>query len=470
MLDQIEKNLLILLDPLGTEKEAEWQFVPWREKKRFLMTSGVDRKRSIRTVYCFERRDLISYFLFRWYTIIKGLKKGCRAILYLNDGLLSSLFDARSASAYRIFAADHLPRLKKLHRRLILLLPLWLRAEKRYISIGEKIVIGSDSNCTWKGDLKRIDFMFFSNMSGKLLLTNSKTFKSGTGIVFKATSNSDYVSVMEKEFATMSFIAGLQKNVPVIPSIGKRFQTSNNTFFTEEYVRGRTLREIIQGFSSKKDIEGTCAIIDHLDRWFMAYSALFQGVRRPLVSFYGHLFNAFDALYGTEQKAHDISAMAYKVLAEIAHEHSGVIAIFAHNDLWPGNFMVNGEQFFAIDWERATSDRAPFFDYYWMIISTVLEYHVFTIGVIDDFSSAFRIFFKEDDSVSFHAKEKLLSFLVRHKINEKMHSHFLLLFLMEWSVQGYLALGRQTDMDKLAYGELLNFCEKGYCDIRSMGR
>jgi hypothetical protein len=152
---------------------------------------------------------------------------------------------------------------------------------------------------------------------------------------------------------------------------------------------------------------------------------------------------------------------ARETLETIVGEQVTISPITAHNDLWPGNFVVAADGLVAIDWERAVEKRAPLFDYYWMIISAAIEHHVTVIGVVD-YSRAFRLFLEEGDDVTRHATEMLKTFLGRLGLDRELHQSFLLLFLMEWSVQGYLALGRQTAMDRLAFGELTNFMETRY--------
>jgi hypothetical protein len=133
--------------------------------------------------------------------------------------------------------------------------------------------------------------------------------------------------------------------------------------------------------------------------------------------------------------------------------------ILAHNDLWPGNFVITKGGFIVIDWERATEQRAPFFDYFWMIVSTTIEY-LASETKNHNYSESVRIFLRRSDSVSCHAFEKLETFLNELGINEAYLPHLLYLFFMEWSVQGFQVLGRQTNMDHLAFGELLYYAEK----------
>lgn len=456
MPDLIERNLLILLDPAGEVGESEWRFVPWQDRRGSSASSGAEDGKAARTVYCFARGDFIDYILFRWHAKKQGVTGRGRKILYMNDGLLSSVFDAGSEAAYRAFAADHLPRPKTPRQRLVSLLPVSLRAEMRYVAIDNQPAVANERGCQAHGVSEGLDFMFFSNAAGKILLTRAETIRTGKGTVFKTTTNAGYAKVMEREYSTMNGIAGLQGNAPVIPATGNRLQIGERTFFTEQYVKGKTLREVLHTISRRNDVASVYRYIDRLDEWFQTYVSLSRGDHKPLSSCYGHLFDAFNSLYGSDRQSSRIAACALAALDEVSRGHGGVTTVFAHNDLWPGNFIVNEERVFAIDWERATPGRAPFFDYYWMIISAVLEYHVSRLGVID-YSKAMRIFLEDTDAVSNYASSKLASYLERHALDGDHHQSFLLLFLMEWSVQGYLALGSQTDMDRLAFGELLHF-------------
>ena len=458
-LDTVEKNLLIFLDPCGEMDEASWRFVFVQNTDKASIRSVVEKDMTGNTIYCFKRNEIVFYLLFIWYLKKNGLLKKSRKVFYLNDGLLSSIFDAGQTVGYRAFASDHIPSPVSLRQRLFSLLPLFMRAEKKYLVINKKNKARETTPGKYDSVLKAQDFMFFSNASGKLIMTGIETLKSGDGMVLKTTSNTEYAEVMQKEFSTMRLIVGLQGKTAIIPSAGAQIRTKGNSFFVEEYIEGKTLREILHRLSRKNDIENVRLLLDRLDAWFIIYYSLFQGKSKPLSSCFRHLFSASVDLYGSNHKIHDILDRAREALAAVEQNHSGVITIVAHNDLWPGNFIVNKERLVAIDWERATPDRAPFFDYYWMIISAILEYHVCRIGVID-YSRAFRIFLEGNDAVSRYGAVKLSAFMERHGVEKNRYNNFLLLFLLEWSVQGYLAIGRQTAMDKLAFGELLYFLKK----------
>ena len=464
MPDPVEKNLLLFLDPAEGLSQAVWRFVARPKPGRETLAALAGQGGAPGTIFCFGRSDLAGFLFLSWYAKRSALPGRARRVLYLNDGLLCSLLDADNARGYRAFAARHLPRPSRLRQRLVSLLPLALRAERRYLVVVPDSPVAPDNTGTpgsrEQALLKMQDFLFFSNPSGKLLLTSAQTLRSGKGEVLKTTANPVYAEVMEKEFATTLSIAALQGDSASLPRVGQRFRAGNRVFFTEAYVQGKSLRDLLHALSLKGDIAGIQAFLDRLDDWFERYRAAFNGDFQPLSLCYGHLFAAFSTLYGADVRAGGLLELARKTLKQIDVEHAGIAPLTAHNDLWPGNFVVGGDGLVAIDWERAVGNRAPLFDYYWMIISAALEHGVCRIGTVD-YSRAFRLLLQEDDAVSRKAIEMLGLFLERLGLDKNMARDFLLLFLMEWSVQGYLALGAQTAMDRLAFGELVAFAGTG---------
>lgn len=454
MLDKIERNLLLFLDPVGEIAESSWRFVRWQNLSRGQFCLPTKNETFEETVHCFHRSAVVWYLLFSW-SINRRAPRSTKIILYMNDGLLSSIFNADKAEGYRAFSSCHIPPPTTLRQKLTSLLPLSLRAEKRYVIIGKNITSG-EALTRDDAILCAQDFMFFSNANGKLLLTSAETLRSGKGLVLKTTSYPPYREVLEKEFTTMLEIAGRQGKTSALPFIGKRVLAGKRVFYSESYVNGKSLRDVLHTHSRRNNIFEIRACLDDLNEWFEKYQAAFRDGLKPLSSCYSHLFKAFSKLYGGHPEASRILEMAHKVVVTIARTRVGVAPITAHNDLWPGNFIVGTEGLIAIDWERAVGNRAPLFDYYWMIISAALEPLVCRIGSVD-YSRAFRLFLKQADDISQYAADKLKSFLVRLGIDKELHQDFLLLFLMEWSVQGYLALGQQTSMDMLAFGELVMF-------------
>jgi hypothetical protein len=451
VVNQIDRNLMLFLDPVGRNNDCYWNFVS--DYGRLLSGAPQD------VVYSFPR-SAIRVYLSLLLRLFFG-KHNHRSILYINDGLLSSLFDSKNSAAYQAFAERHLAKPGKIRSKIIALLPLSWRAETRYVVVYNLAV--SDSGCDDKdsAELKTQNFMFFSNADGKLLLTSAETLRTGSGMIYKTTTSPDYTEVMENEFKTMRGIAEMQDGSSSLLPVGKRLQVGKRVFFSEAYIMGTSLRDTLHRLSRNNDIHEICAFLNRLDDWFEKYRATFKAAPRPLSLCYQHLYDAFSVLYAEHPRVGALLEKARETLETIVGEQVTISPITAHNDLWPGNFVVAADGLVAIDWERAVEKRAPLFDYYWMIISAAIEHHVTVIGVVD-YSRAFRLFLEEGDDVTRHATEMLKTFLGRLGLDRELHQSFLLLFLMEWSVQGYLALGRQTAMDRLAFGELTNFMETRY--------
>jgi hypothetical protein len=448
--DPVEKNLLLFLDPAEEVNQTLWRFV-----SRPKLGAAVSEL----TIYCFDRSDLAGFLLFSWFAKRKRVRGAVRVVFFLNDGLLSSILDAENTRAYRTFAARHLPLPSKLRQRLVALLPLALRAEKKYVVVIPDRATGESSSHA-RALLKMQDFMFFSNASGKLLLTSAETLLSGKGDILKTTAHSGYLEVMEKEFSTTLAIESLRGESVSLPRSGRRLLSGNRVFFTEAYVQGKSLRDLLHSLSLKNDLVKICDFLDLLDGWFEEYRSIFKSKTLPLALCYQHLFAAFTSVYAKHDQTGIILEKMKQIVSELGRKQICIAPITAHNDLWPGNFVVGADGLVAIDWERAVENRAPIFDYYWMIISAALEHIVCNIGTVD-YSRAFRIFLQGHDLVSCRASEMLGAFLDRLGLDKIMHQNFLFLFLMEWSVQGFLALGRQTAMDKLAFEELVAFACTG---------
>jgi len=98
-----------------------------------------------------------------------------------------------------------------------------------------------------------------------------------------------------------------------------------------------------------------------------------------------------------------------------------------------------------------------------MLVSATLEY---LAGAMDvrHYSDTMDTFLKEEDEVSQEAHRLLRLFLERMGVPERHFQALLFLFLMEGSVQGYQALGRQTDMDALIFSQLLKFTGREAAD------
>lgn len=448
ILSQLEKNLLVFLDPAYRRKDDEWLFV---KPDRSVTPADLHKNQ----IFCFPRQNLCSY-LFCSLKAGFGIRqkgKKIRRVLYLNDGLLCSVFDTANTADYRAFSRNHLPRPKGLRRQLANLLPPFWRAEQRFVVIENN----PDQDITNQDDeLASTDYLFFSNPAGKLMLTKAAVFRSGTGRLFKTTSVPEYAASLQHE---QSIISSLSQRLPKNRLLQgpEDLQVRQGRFcFSEKYLYGENLREVLRNWGNSDAIPRVCQMIDRLDAWFSAYRSAFSGNKTGLSALYAQKLQIFSDLNSGDTACMSLLQHIRGLLAQLDRRHGGVIPGMAHNDLWPGNFIVQGEHLAVIDWERATEHSSPFFDYFWMIISATLEYLVGRNGV-QDYSAAFGQFLTQKDKVCCYAFHKLETFLDQLEFNKGMIHQFLLLFLMEWSIQGFLALGRVTDMDQLARGQLSEF-------------
>lgn len=442
---RIEDNLLILLDPSGQPNDGTWRFI----RANNPVCSGIMHH----VVFCFTRRDLIRYFICSLSLMFFRKKARIRRILHINDGLLCCLFSAESTAEYRAFEKRHVEQSGGFRRRLSLLLPLTLRAEQLFIAFEQLKHAGQPQS----GSLPDcLDFMFYSNAPGKLLLTKADTFTSGRGMVFKTTSSPGYEANLKREYESVRTVSGNLERPGLVPYIEDPLSINSRVYYPEMYLCGENLRTKLRSSGRSSEPREAVLILDRLDAWFSIYHASFQGERKSLCSLHARLFSTFSELNVHTPYGVPIVEYAVEFLAGVDTVHAGLVPVLAHNDLWPGNFIVTGDLLTAIDWERSTPQSAPLFDYFWMIISAVLEYRVGQNG-IQDYSMAFRQFLTLDDDVCRHARAQLECFLDGLGFEKTAHDQFILLFLMEWSTQGVRALGVSTEMDRLAQGELMAF-------------
>jgi len=454
MPDQIEKNLILLLDPSGRTAPDSWRFVHHGAPGRG-SNAPMTEDDFAQVVHCFERHQLLGFLSLALRAKLSWGKRVTRRILYLHDGNLSSLFDLEAKAAYSAFAGLFLPPAYGFTQRLRRLLPPLLKADRRYVTLISRVSPEGRSSVGGKGVPDNQDFMFFSNSSGKLLLTSGETLCTGKGLLYKTTANQAYAEVMQKEFRIMSSVAA-HGITDFMPRTGARLARGGQTYYPEEFVQGHNLRKLLHVAGRNEGADAICSYLDRLDGWFRKFGATFQGERQSLTSCYRHALTAFTSRYGSDLRGRRVLSQARSFLAVVDAAHGGVRTGTAHNDLWPGNFVVRGDRLVAVDWERGAEMRAPIFDYYWMIISAAMEYYVCRSDR-HDYSRAFRLFLCGSDGVAVHAEKKLRSFLGNLCFDQDLYRHFMMLFLMEWSVQGYMALGEQTAMDRLAYEELLFF-------------
>ena len=444
-LNQLDRNLLVFLDPVGRYADESWDFCDGFVRRK---NASPDPARNL--VLRFSRNQLIRYWIVTL-RMLFGKKRNQRKILFVNDGLLSSFFDAGNVRVYRDFAKQQIPRPKGIRQRIAAFLPLVWRAEIRFIVIFEAMVDPS-----LHSELDAYNFMILSNAGGKLLLMTSEIVRSGHGMLVKTTANKEYVSVMQKEFDVVTALSSGNRRISGIPEMGKHFQTGGRHFFTEKFILGENLREKLRALGKRGDSRQVCSILDSLDTWFVEYQTSFVGLRVAIAPLYSHLFPLFSECYGATSRS--LLETGKELLRQFDVAHSGIIPIISHNDLWPGNIVMTAHGFTVIDWERAQQHRAPFYDYFWMVVSTSIEF-LASREPQCDYSEGVRIFLRRADEVSCRTFKMLSSFLQRTGGAEEYLPHLLFLFFMEWSVQGYQVLGKQTAMDRLAFGELEHFAK-----------
>lgn len=451
-LDRTEKNLLIFLDPASRLGGNAWCFV--RPSTLLGWTANPHGGGSGRgnSIFCFSRNNLFRYVVLSLFAWIGRRRGKVRHVLFLDDGILSCFFDAGSAAGYRAYARNHLCAPKGMRNRLKMLLPPVLRADQRFIVFTEQL----DKGASGRDDIGYPDFMFYSNEEGKLMLTMAETLLKGRGRVLKCAASPCYTANLEHEHTTVRSIAGRLARLGCLPTTGDAITVNGRRFFPEDYLCGDSLREQLRMLGRAGDAEGACRLLDLLDSWYTEYRAAFTGPKTSLSSLYDRQLRLFAELNSPDSELTLLMTRMRAFLAGQDRNHDGIVPVTAHNDLWPGNFIVNGDRMMAVDWERATEQSAPLFDYYWMMISAAIEYRVGLNGQ-QDYAASFRQFIDRRDGVCHKVHEKLGDFIESLGFDRNQPLPFIMLFLMEWSVQGYRALGRQTAMDRLALGELIAF-------------
>ncbi len=450
-LRQIEKNLLLLLDPYGEFPKEAWHIVHKGED----FSTNFDTLTDSNIVYIFDRHHILHYLFFSFIASMKVPRNRVKNFYYLQDGLMAMIFPSKHGKAYLQFAKNHLPVRISLSAKIKSILPAIIKAEERYIFVRK-----NKKNKQAKSDfLNKFEFMFFSNPTGKLLVTTSETLLKGEGLIVKTTVNPAYNHTLLEEAETVGAINQHAEMKKRVPSIFKQLNTAERSFIVEEYVKGRTLREILRTPQVCRNTQLTKNYIDKLTDWFSAYRSIFKGKLRTISELYTPLFNNSNKFYHNDSLVITIINNLQKKLKVATTDHPGLTPIIAHNDLWPGNFLVTKQDIIAIDWERATPDRSEIFDYFWMIISATMEYLIGT-GHKENYSTCFRIFLQAEDPVCSYTYSKLNDFMKKIGFRNKNFSLFMQLFLLEWSVQGQTALGRKTDMDDIAIKELKKYSQK----------
>ncbi len=451
-LTEVEKNLLVFLDPTFSLDADRWIFVTTGISKCTAETRSDETGKSQNIVYRFPRKNLLSYLFWSLVVRFKYRKERVRRVLYINDWILSSFFHANRVDGYRAFTKRHIHLITgRLRWFLSLLSPVW-RAEQRFIVIGNADLAVSESI---EPEITSLDFMFFSNAAGKLIFTKSETFLTGSGQLFKTTAIPEYAKKLQIESAAVNRVRQFLRKPELVPSLQRQFKANDRCFFIENYLCGENLRWVLLDFGRHNAFKGAASVLERLDSWYAEYKSGFTSEKVPFSQFYGATLDSFTACHSDKPDFQSLSTGAERLIAILDDEYKGLITVTAHNDLWPENFILNGDQLIAIDWERATENSSPLFDYYWMMISAVLEYRVGRNG-IQDYVVSLRQFFERTDEVCCLAHRKLENFIVSLGFDKELYPQLMMLFLMELSVQGYRTFGKSTDNDRMALGELLN--------------
>ena len=448
-LSQIEKNMLLLLDVEGKKQKVKCKFFLNSEWAGW---DSRDRRKDV-CIYIFERSQIITFLISSFILFWKKPDRKISKIYYVQHGLMSVLFHSHFLRGYHLFARNHLSSQKKFSAQAKAFLPVILWAEKRFIVLEKS---DGDKEQAKHDILSQLDFLFFSNPTGKLLLTDKKTIFKGIGIIAKTTLNPTYMKTMQKEAGT---VLAITKSVAMkgrVPTILRQINLENRYIIIEEYIEGRSLREILRDPIVYKNVKLMENYFEQLEDWFQAYRSIFIGQPRAIIDLYEPLFKICKKIFHDNSVVSSLIIHLQKRLTDVSKRHNGLVPITAHNDLWPGNFLLTDTGLVAIDWERATNNRCEIFDYFWMIISTALEYKN-GVSHKENYSEAFRFFLNTDDPICAYALSKLNNYLSRLYFDIKLMPLFISLFLLEWSVQGYIALGRKTAMDEIALEELINY-------------
>lgn len=453
----IDLILTVFIDPERRIPREAWTFVHDGSGGNQLQAVETGTKDS-NVVLTFGRKSCLGYFWCRLKLFLTRQK--VRNVLYVNDGLMSSFFDANNLAAYRYFVRRHLP----CRRNLEVLLPTW-RAERRYLVFEQGIRPRGGTS-----SLANYDFLMYSNPGGKLILTTTETLRTGKGEVLKTTANPAYIEVLQKEFLTVQSISARIKGGRFLPGGIDKVDCGSTFFLREEYISGSNLMDVLTQLAitrSDKADKAVKELIERLDAWYATVLASSSGDKMKVSVFYFPVLERFSTVYARHPVTNRVVAEAKLLLSKIDDAHPGLVPVVAHNDLWPANFMIHGENIIAIDWERATSGCSGIFDYFWMMISLCIVYLKVRDG-LPDYGQSFRRFLAGSDIVSLAVHVKLKTHLERNGFVE-IYQFFMLLFLIEWSIQGWTCLGRQTPMDQLAFQELFDFLTHSSCLDRMRG-
>jgi hypothetical protein len=207
--------------------------------------------------------------------------------------------------------------------------------------------------------MKPFDFLFYSNEEGKHLFLATDDLVKGRGLIAKTAWNPTALLVAEREFCIVENLRRLNPGGGCTPRPAGRLRIGGRPVFLEEYVGGNTLRDVLIDPKVCHEDERVLEYLERLDRWFACYRGKFEGPMRPLAAFYAPLFIEYRERWPAETTIHVFSLLVEERLNKISAGHEGLIPAVAHNDLWPGNFIVRGDRLVAVD-DYLDSDRNPY--------------------------------------------------------------------------------------------------------------
>lgn len=448
----VEKNLLILIDPAGLHNDQKWTICNCTEINRKLIN------RESNLIICFQKKDFF-YFIYYFTKLSISSIRNFKLYLLTNDWIIFSIFEACNSKLYREFSKKYVNKPKTLKQLFLSILPVIFLAETRYLVIFRNDITISNKNLKFLSKLEKYNYMFFSNPFGKIILANEDTFESHDKWLIKTTSNENYLPILIKEYETITQLFCKNHKINGIPQVGEVIKVNNRQFYTEKFIVGENLREKLRKLGEIKDKNSACNILDKIDEWYMNYLKSFNDPKISFVSLYKHLPILFDKCYENDQRS--LLLLGNKLLKQLNSIIQMLTPIIAHNDLWPGNFIISNNTVTVIDWERATKNRAPFYDYFWMITSASIEWLIGSTRSTD-YSFVIKKFLNFDDDVSKYSLNKLKFFLNYYNINNDYLMHFLYLLFMELSIQGFQIFNKSTKMDYLFYDILFYFKNRKY--------
>lgn len=463
MYSWLQKTLMVFLDLSGHTKEWHWHLI--KEKVPSISEIFSQTKEDGKAILCFDRFEIVQYWTMLFKLSFCKRKFISRTVfLMIEDGLYKYIY-IEDSKAYRISRIEQ--RSGKLFinskqsfriwlsDKLISCIPLALRAAQRYVVVTANSTVDFDL----PSEIGSLNYMFFSSPDKKLLLASYETLCCGNGQLFKTTANAAYDAIIEKEQEIALRISQRCCHTDLLPEVRGRVEVNGRPYYQEKYIAGHSLTKRLRSPEIYKDSKAVRACIDRLDSWYGEYRRMFAGPKRSLEYLYAQIFEDFFQIFSADPEQCILAGKVQKLFAKLHGCHSGMIPVVSHNDLWPANILDTDKGLVVIDWERATFDRSEMFDYFWMIISTTLEFLSAPNG-FDDFSYWFNCFLKSKDLVCIHARKKLKAHLLLNGISSDYMDLFIALFLMEFAIRGGSSLTCRSRIEKIAAEEFRFFVKQ----------